>query len=158
MPASAWRTTPTPSGRAGMVSRTSGRARHAPAPFVRAASIASSRWRSTGSTGTRPGDVEDPLHARLDRVADADDEALAGLERAAARVEQRAEDRGVDERCGREVDDDAAAAVERLLEPLAQRRGGVDVVLSFDDDDHDVPRGVVEHDGIGFHTGVQDTR
>ena len=31
-------------------------------------------------------------------------------------------------------------------------------MLSFDDDDHDVPRGVVEHDGVGFHTGLQDTR
>ncbi len=135
-----------------------GAAGHSPAPFVLAAAMASSRRRSTGSTGTRPGDVEDPLHAGLDGLADADDEALVSLDRAAACVEQRAQHRGVDERRGREVDDDAAAAVERLVEALAQRRRGVDVVLAFDDDDHDIPGGVVEHDGIGFHTGMQDTR
>ena len=88
---------------------------------------------------------------------DADDVALTGLDRAAARVEQRAEHRGVDERGRREVDDDAAAAAERLLEALAQRRRGVDVVLSLDDDDDDVPGGIVEHDGIRVHTAVHDT-
>jgi hypothetical protein len=31
-------------------------------------------------------------------------------------------------------------------------------VLAFNDDDHDIPCGVVEHDGVGFHTGMQDTR
>ena len=42
----------------------------------------------------------------LDGVADADDEALVGLERAAARVEQRAEHGRVDERRAGEVDHD----------------------------------------------------
>ena len=85
-------------------------------------------------------------------VADAHDVALAGVDRAAARVEQRAEHGGVDERRAREVDDDAAAAAEGLVEPFAQRRRGVDVVLPFDDDHDDVPGGVVEHDRIGVHT------
>ena len=79
-------------------------------PVARAASIAASRPLTHREHGHEPGDVEDPLDARLDRVADADDEALARLERAPARVEQRAEHRGVDERRGREVDHDAAAA------------------------------------------------
>ena len=47
------------------------------------------------------GDVEDALHAGLDGLADADDEALRGLERPAARVQQRAEHGGVHERRGR---------------------------------------------------------
>jgi hypothetical protein len=72
--------------------------------------------------GHEPGDVEDPLDARLDRLADADDVALAGLERAPARVEQRAEHRGVHERGGREVDDDRRRRGQRLVEALAQRR------------------------------------
>jgi hypothetical protein len=104
------------------------------------------------------GDVEDPLHARLDRLADADDEALIGLERAAAGVQQRAEHRGVDERGAREVDDDASAAPDRLVQPLAQRRRGVDVVLALDDDDHHVPGAVVQHDRIGIHVVANDTR
>ncbi len=81
----------------------------------------------------------------------------AGLERAAAGVEQRAEHGGVDERGPREVDDDAAAAAQRLVEALAQRRRGVDVVLALDDDHDDVTGGVVEHDRIGVHTAVHDT-
>ena len=158
MPASACRTTPTPSGRAGMVSNTSGRSLIRSRRSSARAAIASSRWRSTGSTGHEARDVEDPLDARLHGLADADDEALVCVERAAPRVEQRAEHGGVDERRGRQVHDDPAATVERLFKAFAQRRGGVDVVLSFDDDDHDIPRGVVEHDGVGFHTGMQDTR
>jgi hypothetical protein len=85
------------------------------------------------------GDVEDALHAGLDGVADADDEALTGLEGAAPRVQQRAEHRGVDERGRGEVDDDAAAADQGLLEALAQRGSGVDVVFTFHDHDHHVP-------------------
>ena len=46
---------------------------------------------------------------------------------------------------------------DRLVEALAQRRSGVDVVLALHDNHDDVSR-VVEHDGIGFHTGMQDTR
>ena len=124
-------------------------------PLLRAASIASSRPRMHRQDRDEARDVEDPLHAGLDGVADADDEALRGLERAAPRVEQRAEDRGVHERRGGEVDDDAAAAAERLVEALAQRRRRVDVVLALDDDDDDVARRVVQHDRVGFH-GARD--
>ena len=50
----------------------------------------------------------------------------------------------------------------RLVQALAQRGRGVDVVLAFDDDDDDVPGGVVEHDRIGVHVGgtipVRDRR
>ena len=41
--------------------------------------------------------------------------------------------------------------LERLVEALAQRRRGVDVVLALDDDDDHVAGGVVEHDRVGFH-------
>ena len=58
----------------------------------------------------------------------------------------------------RQVDDDAAAAAERLVETLAQRRRGVDVVLAFHDHDDDVAGGLVEHDGVGVHTAVHDSR
>ena len=89
-------------------------------------------------------------------VADADHEALPGLDRAAAGVQQRAEHRGVHERRGREVDDDAAAAAQRLVEAVAQRRRGVDVVLALDDDDDDVAGGVVQDDRVGFHGATAD--
>ena len=85
--------------------------------------------------GNEARDVEDALHSRLHRLTHAHDEALLGLECAAARVEQRAEHRRVDERGRRQVDDDASAAVQRLVQTLAQRGGRVDVVLAFDDDD-----------------------
>ena len=104
MPASAWRTTPTPSGRAGIVRRTSGGGlRHSPAPFARRLDrlFAPAHDREHGDEAR---DVEDPLDPGLDGLADADDIALAGVQRAAARVEQRAEHRGVHERGAGEVD------------------------------------------------------
>ena len=110
-----------------------------------------------GEDGNEPRDVEDPLDPRLDAVADADHVALAGLDRPAARVEQRPQDGGIHKGGGGEVDHDAAAASERLVEPLPQRRRGVDVVLAFDDDYDDVAGGLVKDDGVGVHTGVHDT-
>src|SRR5918996_813994 len=93
IPASAWRTTPTPSGRAGMVSRTSGAGplmgdprRHGtpetrgrtrddrwPGSFARAVGgaggcdglLAALQHRQDGY---QAGDVEDPLDPRLDAV------------------------------------------------------------------------------------------
>ena len=135
-----------------------GRPRSSPAraPLVRAASIASSRPRITGSTGTRPvmsrirctpGSTVSPTQTT---------KPWRGLERAPARVQQRAEHRGVHEGRGREVDDDAAAAAQRLVEALAQGRRGVDVVLALDDDDDDVAGGVVEHDRVRFHRAGHD--
>ncbi len=56
-----------------------------------------------------------------------------------------------------QVDHDAAAAAERLVEPLTQGRRGVDVVLALHDDDDDVAGALVEHDGVGVHTAVHDT-
>jgi len=50
-----------------------------------------------GQDGYQARDVEDPLDPRLHALADADDVALAGLDRAPARVQQRTQDRGVDE-------------------------------------------------------------
>ena len=48
-------------------------------------------------------------------------------------------------------------AAEGLLEPLAQGRRGVDVVLSLYDDDDDVLDALVQHDWISVHTAVHDT-
>src|ERR671926_440861 len=92
MPASACRTTPTPSGRAGMVSMTSG------GGFIRLRRSSCAPLRSP--------------------------------------PRERAEHRGVDERRGCEVDYDAAAARQRLVQPLAQRGSRVDVVLALHDDHH----------------------
>ena len=53
---------------------------------------------------------------------------------------------------------DLTAATERLVKALAERRRGVDVVLAFHDHDDDVAGGLVEHDGVGVHTAVHDSR
>src|SRR4051794_9511758 len=162
IPASAWRTTPTPSGLAGIVSWTSGAGAVGFTSLAVAVGGPGGRYRLVAAPedredGDEAGDVQDPLHAGLDAVPDADDVALAGFYRPAARVQQRAQHGRVHERGAGEVDDDAAAAAERLLEPLAQRRRGVDVVLALHDDDHDVVGGLVEHDGVCVHTAVHDT-
>ena len=118
MPASACRTTPTPSARAGMVSETSGLSlmwgRRSPRRLDRLLALP-----QDGQHGHQPGDVEDPLDPRLDRLRDADHEALSGFERAAAGVQQGAEHGGVDERGRGQVDDDPAAPIQGLFQTLA---------------------------------------
>src|SRR4051812_32811842 len=94
-PASAWRTTPTPSGRAGIVSRTSGGTVVIGSSARAVAPRGCDRLVATAQHGKHrheAGDVEDSLHPGLDGLADADHEALAGLERAPARVQQCPED------------------------------------------------------------------
>ena len=57
-----------------------------------------------------------------------------------------------------EVHDHAAAALQRLVEALAQRGCRVDVVLSlYDHDDHVVGR-FVEDDRVRVHCGTQSTQ
>ena len=93
-PASACRTTATPSGRAGIVRRTSGAGRHPPRAVPVRARRVDRRVAAVDhrQDGHEAGDVEDPLHAGLDRLADADDEALTrprargGARRAARRA------------------------------------------------------------------------
>src|SRR4029079_12027859 len=98
--------------------------------------------------GDEAGDVEDALHPRLHGVAHTDHEPLTGLQRAAPGVEQRSQHRRVHEGGPGQVDHDAAAAADRLVQALAQCGSCIDVVLSLHYDDDHVPSGVVEHDRI----------
>jgi hypothetical protein len=76
-------------------------------------------------------DVEDPLHARLDVSPDADDEALwASSARRRASSSAPSTEESTNGR-GREVDTMPPPALQRLVEALAQRWRGVDVVLSL---------------------------
>ena len=100
MPASAWRTTPTPSARAGIVRRTSGAtaAPLIPAPRRARSRSPAARSLTTGSTGTRPVMSRMRCTPWLDLLAHTDHVPLIGVQCTAARVEQRAEHGRVDER------------------------------------------------------------
>src|SRR5919106_2273088 len=78
--------------------------------------------------GVEAGDLEDPLYW-LSAVGEGDGEAQPPLVSLTPSIKHRAEDRRVDERGARQVDDHRRPLLDRGGETPAQLRGGVEVVF-----------------------------
>ena len=156
-PASAWRARATFSGRAGTLSQTSKTSSSIRPVGPRGAH----RLLAGGEDGEhreQAGDLEDAADGRLAGLSDHQGEARLVLACAAKPAEQHAEDRRVDERRRCQVDDDGVSVLEERRELLAERGGGVHVVLAVDDHDrHAVLRGVND-DLLGVHAAFSGVR